>query len=174
MIILAIDVSAISSGVAVLDDGYIIHYSLIKPKAKNSYGERLTYFANAITNLVKEYNPNEIIIEDIFKGRNQNTFKILARFQGVAIQRIYELTNKDPYLLTAVEVRKKIGCGQDKEEAFKYIKKKFKLKKFNFDDHNDIADSIALGLALEKVLDEKSISGTGSGKKRKSRRNKKS
>lgn len=179
MIILSFDISSISTGCCVLKDGYVSKKlcTTINPPPKKQMGERLNYFAIAISDMIEKYKPDQIIIEDIFRGRNVNTFKVLAQFRGVAIQKIYELTGKDPISLMAVGVRKLIGCGTDKESAFKFINKKYKLR-YNFEKDNDKTDAIALALAALEMerqgLNEKSIRGPGRRKKRKRVGNKKS
>ena len=89
MKILAFDISSISTGVALIKDGYLIkkYCSTIQPNPKKSMGERLTYFVYELAEKIDQHKPDLIVIEDIFRGRNIKTFKVLAQFRGVAIQK---------------------------------------------------------------------------------------
>ncbi len=178
--ILSLDVSSISTGFAVIEDGKVLDaYGLIEPNAKLEYGGRLLFFQDEVRKLIQLYKPNIVAIENIFKGRNMTTFKSLSMFRGVAVKTIYEEINKDPVNILAVEARSELNLDASKDKAFKQAIKKFKLKRFNFNfnKHNDIVDAIILGLAihslLEKGTDERSLRGLGSKKKRRPKGNKK-
>jgi len=177
--ILAFDISSVSTGVAVFNKGRLLKSSLSliqpNPKAKN-YGERLAYFETELRHYIQKHKPTVVAIEDIFKGRNMNTFKSLAMFRGVAIKTIYEEMKKDPVSISASEARSTLGIGIAKEEAFAALVEKYSLD-YNFEEHNDIVDAIALGLATHTLLkqgnNERSLQRTRRRKKRKRTRAKK-
>jgi len=177
--ILGLDISSQRTGVAVLNKGRLLRssFELIEPNPKKSYGERLSYFRTELRRILAKHQPEHIVIEDIFKGRNLKTFKILAMFRGVAIQTIYEETNQNPVSLMPTDARSTLDIGVGKEDAFCALVEKYKLDDFNFDDHNDIVDAIGLASALQVLIkqghDAKSLQSLGRGKKRKRRRNKK-
>ena len=179
--ILALDVSSVKTGFCIIEDGIMLKdaYGTIEPNTKLPYGGRLLFFQEEIKKLIRLHKPNIVAIEDIFKGRNMNTFKSLSMFRGVAIKTVYEELNKDPVSLLAVEARSELKLDISKDKAFKQAIKKFKLKElnFNFDKHNDIVDSVVLGFAVNSILkkgtDEESIRGAGRGKKRRSKKDKK-
>lgn len=178
--ILGLDISSRKTGVAVISNGRLSKKSLttIEPNSKKSYGERLSYFREELQKLVSKHNPDYIVVEDIFKGRNINTFKILAMWRGVALQIIYECTGKSPIILMPTEARAMIGAPTSKEDAFDFIINKYKLTDFNFDDHNDMVDAVGLASAMHTMIkqgiDEKSLSDSRRKKRRKRRRSKKS
>lgn len=176
--VLAFDISSVSTGYCFLVDGYVSKQNCgrICPNAKKSMGERLTYFAQHLKEIIKKHNPECVVIEDIFKGRNMATYKVLAQFRGVAIQTIYSAIQADPISLMASEARGLLKIKNTKEDAFNHINKKYKLK-YTLEEHNDITDAIVLALASEEMekqgKDEKSIRSARRRKKRKTRRNKK-
>ena len=156
MILLALDISSQSTGYAILEDGYLCPdtIGMIKIKAKNLYGERLVQLEKGIKKLLKKYKPDYVVIEDIFKGRNANTFKILSLFRGIAIKTIYEFTKQDPLSIMASRARSSLGIKNHKEDAFAFIVTKYPALGLTFDKDNDVADAIVLGLAGQKELEK--------------------
>lgn len=177
--ILAFDLSSISTGVAFFNKGRLLKSSLalIQPNPKKSYGERLSYFREELRAHIKKHKPDIITIEDVFRGRNILTFKSLCMVRGVAIQTIYEEIGKDPVSIMAAEARSTIGVGKSKEEAFDAVIDKYSLE-LDFEQDNDLADAIVLGLATHTLLkqgtDERSLQRIRRKKRGKRRRNKKS
>ena len=176
--ILGLDISAVSTGYSVMNRGRLVKSvcGMIKPKPRRPYGERLQTLEAEIKKLIRDNNPDEVIIEDIFKGRNAKTFKILSMFRGVAIKAIYDEMEKDPLSVMASQARALLGIKNTKEDAFDFINSKYKLN-YDFEEHNDITDSIVLSLTMHQIkkqgIDEKSLQNIGRRKKRKRRRNKK-
>jgi Holliday junction resolvasome RuvABC endonuclease subunit len=127
---------------------------MIKIKAKNLYGERLIQLEKGIKKILKKYKPDCVVIEDIFKGRNANTFKILSLFRGVAIKIIYEFIKQDPLSIMASRARSALGIKNHKEDAFAFIVAKYPTLGLTFNKENDIADAIVLGLAGYKELEK--------------------
>jgi len=174
MKILAFDISSVSTGYALIDNGAIVidGYGLIIPNQRKCQGERLSYFSRSISKIINKYKPDIIAIEDIFKGRNIITFKSLSMFRGVAIRAIYEKIKRDPISIMAVTARSLLGTGITKEDSFKTIVKKYNFD-FDFEKDNDVVDAIILGLAINKMeeqgLDEKSIRNSRRKKRRKRR-----
>ena len=177
--ILAFDISALCTGVAVVNNGRILKSSFekIEPKAKLCYGERLSLFQDAMKAIIKKHNPDDIVIEEIYKGRNAITFKVLSMFRGVAVKTIFEAIGKDPLNILAVEARSALKIPTKKEGAFDAIITKYKLK-LDFKNWNDVIDAVALGLAVHQLVkqgvDEESLRSTRRAKRRKPKRNKKS
>jgi len=157
-VILALDVSSSSTGYAVLRKGRWnkskASYGLIKTPPSLSLAQRLVSFRNQLHAVIKEVNPTFIIIEDVFKGRNVSTMKLLARFNGVAVELSRRVLRKDPIVVLAVEVRALLECGRKKEEAFAYVCKKYKLD-WTFNKMNDVADALCLALYAYKTLEVK-------------------
>ncbi len=179
MKILSFDISSISTGYCLIVDGRLNKNTCgtIKPNPKEPYGARLGFFEQEVSRIIALYNPDEISIEDIYFSRNIKTYKVLSYFRAVAIKVIYSVIGRDPISITASEVRGLLEIPNNKEEAFRWIMSRYKLD-FTFEEHNDITDAIALGLATHLMkkqgINEKSLRSVKRRPKRKRRRNKKS
>ncbi len=170
MLILALDVSSKSTGWSVILDGKLTDgYGLISPNKKFSQGAKLSFFREQIKTLYYKYNPDLVIVENIFCGINKISFRCLAEFRGVAFQTLFEITGRDPYSIMAVEARKIMGVGTKKEDAFSGIVNKYNLIGFDFEKDNDIVDSFCLGLAYQKILDGAQIMPVIRSKKRRTK-----
>ena len=147
---LGLDVSSISTGYSIVNNGQLVKSScgLIKTNPRKQYGERLLSFETQLKELIQKQKPDNIIVEDIFKGRNMKTFKSLAMFRAIAIKVVYEELGTDPISLMASEIRSIIGVKNNKEVTFNFIVDKYKISGYNFEEHNDIVDSIALALSV--------------------------
>ena len=174
--ILGLDVSSSSTGYCIINNGRLVKSTLgtINPNSKDPYGKRLQFFAEELIGLLKKYKPDKGVMEDIFKGPNDKTFKILAMFRGVCFLKVFEEIGNDPICVMPTEARKLVGVnGIAKEDGFEFVKNKYAFSDYKFDTHNDITDAIVLGLAgyqMEKQgIDEKSL-GRKKRKKRKSRK----
>lgn len=156
-VILGLDVSSSSTGYAVLRNGRwnksAASYGFIKTSSKLSLPERLVSFRNQLHKVIKKVKPTHIVIEDVFKGKNVNTMKLLARFSGVAIEISRRSLRSNPTIVLAVTLRAFLGCGRKKEEAFKFICDKYNLD-WSFSKMNDITDALALSLYKYKNLKE--------------------
>jgi len=148
--ILGLDVSSVCTGYSVVEDGYLLTNTIgtIKPNSKDCIGKKLVFFEKKIKNLLKKYNPDYVVTEDIFKGPNVKTFKTLAMFRGIVFKTVYEKLKNDPVCLMPTEARKIAGVkGITKEDAFIFITEKYNFLNYKFVTHNDISDSIILALA---------------------------
>ena len=178
MKVLGFDVSSVSTGYSVINNGKLLKSSigLITPSPKKPYGERLQIFESEIKQIIQKHSPDIVVIEDVFRGRNAKTYKVLCMFRGVAIKAVFDIIGKDPISIMASEARSLVGSKIKKEDAFEFITKKFKLD-FEFERDNDKADSIVLALAgytMEKNgVNAKSLHNVRGRKNRKRKRNKK-
>jgi len=172
--ILGLDVSSVSTGYCVFNNGRILKSSLgtINPDSKKTYGERLQFFVDELTLLLQKHKPDKVAMEDIFRGPNIDTFKTLAMFRGVAFYTVFKELGINPISIMPTAARKLVNAdGVTKEDGFDLATKKYKLSDYDFDTHNDITDAIILGLACYKMekqgLNERDL------KKRKKRKRKK-
>lgn len=150
MRILGLDISSTCTGVSVVNDGYLDINTLdtIVPSDKFSLGQKLVFFEKHIKKLLKKYNPDIVVIEDIFKGPNAKTFKTLAMFRGIIFKVVFEKMKIDPKSIMPTEARKLVGAkGVKKEDGFQFVINKYGLKEFVFEKHNDITDAVVLALA---------------------------
>jgi len=156
-VILALDVSSSSTGYAVLRSGrwrnLDKNYGLIKIPTTHSLPKRLVLFRNELHALIKRIKPTHVIIEDVFSGRNAATMKLLARFNGVAIELCRRTLRRDPQVALTATVRAGIGCGRGKRDAFDYISKRYRLD-WSFNKMNDVTDALVLALYGYQTLKE--------------------
>lgn len=149
-VVLALDVSSSSTGYAVLRSGRwnksSVSYGLIKPpKGVVPLGQKLVYLRDEIQKLLRRVKPDVVVIEDVFSGRNVSTMKLLARFNGVAIEVSRRYLKKEPVIALTTKVRAFLECGRKKEDAFAYICKRYNLD-WSFSKMNDVTDALCLAL----------------------------
>ncbi len=149
--LLALDQSSHTTGYTVLDNGKIIkvsHFECIG----DDLGSRLMQLRDKVDNLIKEYDIDEVVFEDIqlqdVNGNKETgikTFKILAEAFGV----IHELlTEKKIKYSTALPIKWKAhfkiagkGRTQEKKMAQAYV-----LKNYDITCTEDEADSLCIAL----------------------------
>lgn len=158
-VILGLDVSSSSTGYAVLRNGRwtksATSFGKIKIPSSLPLSQRLVQFRDSLQEVILKVKPTHIIIEDVFSGRNVATMKLLARFNGVAVELSRRLLGKDPTITLTAAVRSGLACGKSKEEAFSFICKKYKLD-WTFNTMNDVTDALALALYRHaQLLEEK-------------------
>ena len=155
-VILALDVSSSSTGYAIMKRGRWTDsknsFGFVKTESSMTLGTRLVSFRNQIEEIIDSVNPTHIIIEDVFNGRNVKTMKLLARFNGVAVELSKRKLGNDPTVVLTSSVRSFLKCGRSKEEAFNYICDRYNLD-WKFTKYNDITDAICLALYLHGTLE---------------------
>jgi Holliday junction resolvasome RuvABC endonuclease subunit len=148
-VVLALDVSSRSTGFAVLRQGRwnksSVSYGLLKIPSTEPLGQRLVTFRDQIQKLLRTVKPDVVVIEDVFSGRNVSTMKLLARFNGVAIEASRRYLKKEPVIALTTKVRAFLECGPKKEDAFKYICDRYNLD-WSFSKMNDVTDALCLAL----------------------------
>lgn len=167
--ILSLDVSSVSSGYSIFENGQPITYGIIAMK-QPLVGEKLEYFEQTLIRLIEAYSPTHICIEQIFSGPSPITFKTLAFFHSIVMKLCYRYLKTDPILFVPSQGRRLVGekysvklhtnkaekliTGKDsKRLVFDFIVAHFDLKDFTF-KMNDITDALLLGLASNIYLEE--------------------
>ena len=148
--ILSLDVSSVCTGWSYFRDGKLRNVGKIEMQKEYSLQEKLWWFKSQVDGFLRIFKPNEVIVEETYL-KNVKTLKTLMQFITVVNISCYEL-NIEPIFIYTTTVRSKFGL-KTKEEVFEFVKDKYKklLKKYDFDDGNDITDSILMGLYfLEK------------------------
>lgn len=150
-ILLAIDPSTKSTGIAVFKNKELIYYNCISSSSTDVY-KRIDKMIEGIKIAVDTYGVNYAVLEDVLPEEvkhNQSTFKSLTYLQGYILHTLndYKLNWK---FYTASQWRSicgiKIGPGVRREN----LKKQdiaFVKKHYNIDVNDDIADAICIGYA---------------------------
>lgn len=170
MRILGLDISSQSTGWALLEDGAVLDFGVIKMR-QPTHGERLVYFETRLkeileASVVLARDVDLIAIEDVWVGKFALPAMILSRYRGIAEKVCWEWFRTEPLVRTATDFRKLLGLkygvnllpgkkeklktGKDsKQLTFELMCKVFDLKdrKLDFDRDNDMTDALAVALA---------------------------
>lgn len=155
MITLAIDSSTKSTGIAIFEDKNLIKYECITSSNKNVL-TRIKYMTDEIEKIYKQYNPTQIIMEqiipdnlkDVTWSKNQATFKALFYLQA-AIVLMFHHYNIEVEFYGASTWRSKCGIQQGglTRDMLKLKDKEFVKNTYNISVNDDIADAICIGHA---------------------------
>lgn len=153
MKILAIDASTKSSGIAVLENLKLIDYSCITSSSTDLF-KRIHVMVDAIREILKKYNIDKIILEEVRPetgANNIKTHKALLYLQGaIAMMAHDEYPRIEIIYLYPNEWRKycgiKTGSGV-KRESLKTKDIAFVKDTYGISVNDDIADAIGLGYA---------------------------
>ena len=158
--LLALDTSSSKTGWAMFENAKYKKSGVInfdtnecKKKYKGNSEQRLEDMCLAIINLLKEYNPDIIVIEKLNVGRNMVAVRHLAKVIGVVY--CYSILNDCFYYeIQPSQWRSQIGIQstkkdrkQLKQEAIEYVK-----NILGIDVTDDEADSICAGIAYIKMF----------------------
>jgi len=154
MRILGCDISSVSTGWCVLEDGVMIAGGVISPVngLQQFYGtktatkksinqiDQAVYIALQVVAIVLKYRVNGMIIEDCFLKANVRTLQLLARLSGAVLYAWFgDSDNKKPWIVAANSARAYLGCkgNAEKHQVMEFIRKKYGL----IINQNDIADA---------------------------------
>ena len=150
--VLSLDVSAAKTGWCVTKDGKEFITGLIETKPKYERAERLCIFNLELVKLLKKYQPEEIVIEDTFAGKNIKTLKILSEFAGVAKFTCKKTLGVEPVIIANTKVKSYFKV-KTKEALFYAACELFGHEDLVFKKDNDIMDAtVQLLYYLDAVL----------------------
>lgn len=154
MRIVSLDQSTRCTGYAVFEDGQYIESGVIDMnKSKLETDKRSFEMAKEIWKIIKKYNPQEIVIENVQQQSSPSTVIILARLAGMIIG-YAEAHNIHVHILLPSQWRKALGYSQGakvkrqelKQQSIDYVKKNLGL-----DLSEDECEAIAEGIAAHKI-----------------------
>ncbi len=152
IISLNLDLSTVSTGWSIIKNGKLFKYGKITPSVLLSPVEKLVHIKDVLEFLL-EINPdvNIVVIEDVFFVRNQKTFAKLCEIQGVVKCLSYLYVGNNVFSFPATHVRSCFDL-KTKKEVYEYVKNILNGvdENWKFKTHNDITDSILLGLSILK------------------------
>ena len=127
MRVLGIDPSLKSTGFSVIEyseDHYaVLSYGVIKPSRKKNFHHKIFEIKNRIEELIQEYTPEEVAIENPFYAQNIKTAITLGQVRGATL--IAVASQDCPlYEYSALEIKKAVtGYGQaDKHQVMAMVK----------------------------------------------------
>lgn len=169
MKILALDISTKSTGWFITKRSF----GWITPDSKLSFGEKLVVFRQELSRLLHKYNPDVVVIEDVYYRQgfgSIHTLKALVKFAGVAVE-LCTSEGIPTEIITATAARKHC-CGKQtgkfgKAEVFKYFVDKYSLDDWTFKGYNDVTDAMALSRGYREIKKAKKKSSKEKGGKKK-------
>jgi len=148
MVIIGFDPGLSHTGYAVLNkEGNninLVQCGLISPKRNKSLSERLFTIFSETNKLLEDFNPNLVVIENVFYGKNVQSAIKLGQAKA-SIMLSSEKYNIDMVDYTPREIKQSIvGNGAASKEQVEFmVKKIFKLEDTML-KRNDISDAIAV------------------------------
>lgn len=157
-ILISLDPSSVSTGYAVFKNEKLETYGVIQEKSKNVL-ERINNISQKIDELLEEYKPDEIALEDITITLSAPTAKALMGLQLIIELKAFDKGIKCEALRTT-NWRKTLGLSnspklkreEKKREAMEYVNKKFMIN----ESLDDICDAICIGEAYMIKRDKES------------------
>lgn len=144
--LISFDVSSVSTGWAIFENKKLIDFGKIIIDKKYTVQERLFYFKKNIEFLLITYLPSVVLVEETYL-RNVMTLKTLVQFMTIVNIVSFEILHLPLILINPNTVRSYYNV-KTKEEAFDYVKNRYKakFKKYNFNNGNDITDAVLQGI----------------------------
>jgi Holliday junction resolvasome RuvABC endonuclease subunit len=146
MRVLGLDISGVSTGWAVVDDGKVVAKGVIGFGAKGDLtaGQKQYWLRHQVAGLIHIYHPDELAIENTFMKLNFGTCKVLDRLAGAVQSLWYEIARKEAVYYYATSVRPTLGLKGNcqKEDVVARVNEFFKLRPA-VTDHNE-ADAVAV------------------------------
>lgn len=146
--LLALDQASIITGWSVFEDQKLIKYGHITLDRETPVGIRLVQLRDKVKELIKEYQVNEIALEDIQMqntvGNNVVTFKVLAQVLGV-LQELCEEMEISYTIIPSVTWKAGLGIkGRGRAEQ-KRNAQSFVINEYGVKPTQDESDSICIG-----------------------------
>ena len=149
MIILGIDPGTIIMGYGLLesrdDKITLIDYGVLTPKARSPIGERLIFLYRKLGQIIDEYCPDAVAVEQPFVAKNAKSALAIGRAQAVAI--LAAASQDIPsyeYTPTQVKMRVANYGASSKEQIQEMVRLQLGLK--DIPEPNDAADALAVAL----------------------------
>ena len=149
MRILGIDPGLTKTGFGILDvqneNLKVIDYGIIKPKVKDKLEKRLLTIFEDITEIIKEYSPTIICIEEVFYGKNFKSALLLGQARGAAMVSAAS-KNISIFEYSAKKIKQSVtGNGNAKKEQVRFMVTSI-LNMKNNDIGLDASDALAIAI----------------------------
>lgn len=159
--LISLDTSSSKSGYAIFDNAKYVKSGVIdldtkecKKKYKGDSDKRIEDMCLSIINILKEYNPDIIVIEKINVGRNMVSVRCLAKVIGAVY--CYSILHDDVfyYEIQPSQWRSQLGIqsSKRKREEYKKLSKQYVKDNFNIEVTDDESDAICAGVGYIKMF----------------------
>lgn len=141
---LGVDVATKFTGWSILSENLLVGYGTIDGSKIKEVEHRLNLLYLNLYEIIKEFKPDTIAVEDQFFSRNMDTLKKLSQARGV-VMLIASQLQLPLYIITPSEAKLAI-CGKgnaNKNEVRDAVKKKYNIDKIKEDE----ADAVAIAFA---------------------------
>lgn len=147
--VLALDQATLVSGYSVIEDGRLLYYGVYKTKGTNE-AKRIYDINQWMINIIHEWSPDIVALEDIQMQGNVVTYKTLAHLQGVLINTLVDF-KKEYTIISPATWRNYCGV-KGRTRSDKKASMRMKVKEwFDVTVTEDEADAIGIGrCACEK------------------------
>ncbi|MFW6131120.1 MAG: crossover junction endodeoxyribonuclease RuvC [Candidatus Aminicenantaceae bacterium] len=149
MIVLGIDPSVRSTGFGIIDECEgkysVISYGVIKPSPLKLFHHKINEIRTNIENIISNYKPDEVAIENLFYAQNIKTALTLGQTRGAVLIAVASC-DCNLYEYSPLEIKKAVtGYGQaNKHQVQKMIKTLLNIE----DDKMGSDESDALAAAF--------------------------
>lgn len=149
MIILGIDPGIAIVGYSIIEcktnNFKAIDYGCIKTKSDIMFPERVKIIYDRLTEIIKEYQPDDLAIEELFFNKNVKSAMKVSQARGVEILAAVN-QNLDIYEYTPLQIKQAVvGYGRaDKNQVQQMVKILLNLDKKPKPD--DVADALAVAI----------------------------
>lgn len=141
--LLSLDQSSKTTGYAIFNNGKLETYGKFTYEDVN-IDIRLVKFRQKIKDLIKEYNIDEVVYEDIQQQNNVQTFKILAEVYGVLSELLAEMEIPHSSVL-AVQWKSTLKIAGTTRSIQKQNAQKYVINTYGIKATQDESDAICIG-----------------------------
>lgn len=153
MRVLSFDQSTKISAYSLWLDGKYVEVGVIDLHKMKDTSERVRAMGVELCKIIKKYNPDKVVMEEVAQQSNPLTLKLLARIQGVIIG-FCAAHNIDTYIVEPSKWRSvlkfKIGSGvkraELKSQAIKHVK-----DVYNLDLSEDECEALCINEAAHEI-----------------------
>lgn len=143
--LLSFDQASKTTGWACFQDNKLLTYGKFTLD-DDDVGVRLTKFRTKVQELINQYQPDEVVFEDIQEQNNIQTFKVLAQVYGVMSELLTSIKMPHSTLLAVqwksdLKIKGKARAEQ-KRNAQQYVQNTYSIKATQ-----DESDAICIGTA---------------------------
>lgn len=154
--LIALDNATHITGWAIFDGNKLISYGKYTVKTEET-SDRILEMGDWLSNLLIQWEPNTIILEDIQQQSNVNTFKVLAKLQGV-LEYISKKNNADYHIISPATWKSNAGVKGKSRADQKKSAQLIVQRLYNIQATQDECDAILLGkYGIEKIKNDRMV-----------------